>query len=207
MFQYPLSFRIRIPSSYNLILVQIKSLQYFGVQTFVELLCRHKRQIPGVGRNVYVWQLNAVLPTTGLILHPWGDWTFGGARKGKRSKWQEPGSMFITPSRRTFSWCPMMMLHPPTSRYSPKSFICTEFAFIYNWTRQKYLSILQSRRRICSEYAVAPLRFGAKQFVPNFLGVNTFRSKTLGQTTWIKNQQNWAPEKFQWKVWGHISKA
>ena len=170
---------IGIPSSYSLILVQIKSLRYFGVQTFVELLCHHKRQIPGVGRNVYVWQLNAVLPTTGLILHPWGDGRFGGAEKGKRSKWQEPGSMFMTPSRRTFSWCPMMMLSPPTSRYSPKHLLVLSCATepdnctpVSNWVwREQAWKMQIWGQTICAQK----------------IWVNTFRSKNLGQTTWVTN--------------------
>ena len=80
---------MRGPTFFSFLLVEIKRFRYFGVQTFVQLLRHHKRQIPGVGRNVYVWQLNAVLPTTGLILHP-GDSRELGGWKGANGRSQVP---------------------------------------------------------------------------------------------------------------------
>ena len=97
---------------------QIKSMRYFGVQTFVELLCHHKRQIPGVGQNVYVWQLNAVLPTTGLILHS-ANW-----RWLKKAKGDSNGSGSQVPCLRlpadalsldAPSWCSTPPPTPPTT--------------------------------------------------------------------------------------------
>ena len=162
--------------------MQIKSLQYFGVQTFVELLCHHKRQIPGVGRNVYVWQLNAVLPTTGLILHPWGDGRFSGAKKGKRSKWQEPGSMFMTPSRRTFSWCPMMMLRPPhlqvQSQTSRMHRMCFHVQLNQTKVPQYFTKSEENMLGICGSSA----QIWGQPFLAQKIWVNTFRSKTRGQT-------------------------
>ena len=113
---------MRGPTFFSFLLVEIKRFRYFGVQTFVQLLRHHKRQIPGVGRNVYVWQLNAVLPTTGLILHP-GDSRELGGWKGANGRSQVP-CLWLPADALSLdapSWC-----WTPTPQVQFQTYMCNQ---------------------------------------------------------------------------------
>ena len=106
----------------DIYLTHSQPIQDFGAKTWsAQLSSYHKRQIPGVGRNVYVWQLNAVRPTTGLILHPGNGGHKSLKRKTSRSLlpclWLPPDALSLDapwcwsssfPTEPTFSFMRLM---------------------------------------------------------------------------------------------------
>ena len=105
----------------DIYLTHSQPIQDFGAKTWsAQLSSYRKRQIPGVGRNVYVWQLNAVRPTTGLILHPGNGGHKSLTRKTSRSLlpclWLPPDALSLD--------APWIMGHdadPPPSQLNQPS--------------------------------------------------------------------------------------
>ena len=128
----------------DIYLTHSQPIQHLGAKTWsAQLSSYHKRQIPGVGRNVYVWQLNAVRPTTGLILHPGNGGHKSLKRKTSRSLlpclWLPPDALSLdapwcwsssSPTELTFSFMRLMFAGISLFPYWIKFFVIWALSWV-----------------------------------------------------------------------------